>query len=207
MKKKLLSYILIFMSLAVATEASAEFRYGPSVGGTLTTLRFKQKDIWTPQYTGGLSAGVMGELMFPGIGFGIDIGLQYEMRGAKVNIGDFDMWEGEYPSDQMVRLHYLDLPIHLRFKYTNLNGFEDTLAPFVYAGPSIGFLVGHNKVDCLDYATGELGVDFGIGAEIMRHWQISFNYNMGMTYALKANILTNYSARNSTFGLRVTYLF
>ena len=38
-------------------------------------------------------------------------------------------------------------------------------------------------------------------------WQVAATYNMGMTYALKDKILTNYSARNSTWGLRVTYLF
>lgn len=207
MKKNLLSYILVLMSLVMAVDASAEFRYGPTAGATMSTLRFKQDNIWTAKSMYGFSAGVMGEMMFPGIGFGIDIGLQYDMRGAKLNIGEFPMWADEYPAEQAVRLHYVNLPIHLRYKYTNLNGFEDTLAPFVYAGPSVGFLVGHNKVDCLDYAGGELGVDFGIGVELMRHWQVSFNYNWGLTYAMKAKVLTNYSARNSTFGLRLTYLF
>lgn len=207
MKNKLLSYILVILSMTVAAGAHAEFRYGPTVGATMSDLRFKQSDIWSPKSTYGFSAGIVGEMMFPGIGFGVDIGLQYDMRGAGLNIGEFPMWEDEYPQELTLRLHYINVPVHLRFKYTNLNGFEDTLAPFLYAGPSVGFLVGHSKVDCLEYAGGELGVDFGIGAEIKRNWQVSFNYNWGLTYALKAKILTNYSARNSTFGLRVSYLF
>lgn len=207
MKKLLCTFIILAISLLTASEAAAEFRYGPIVGGNVSTLRFKQDNIWKARSSFGATAGVMGELMFPGIGFGIDIGLQYDMRGAKLNIGDFPMWADDYSSNEMVRLHYINLPLHLRYKYTNMNGFEDYLAPFAYAGPSIGFLAGHSKVDCIAYAAGELGIDFGIGVELMRHWQVSFNYNWGLTYALKAKILTNYSARNSTFGIRVSYLF
>ena len=88
-----------------------------------------------------------------------------------------------------------------------LNGFEDTLAPFVFAGPSIGLLVGHSKLDCFDFPFGEFGLDFGIGAEIKRNWQLSVSYNIGFTYAMKDKILTNYSARNNTLSLRLAYLF
>ena len=36
-----------------------------------------------------------------------------------------------------------------------MNGFEDILAPFVYGGPSFGFLVGHNRIPALEYAVAE----------------------------------------------------
>lgn len=204
--KKLVIAIITVMSLVSASSASAQFRFGPMAGVNLTDLNFKQ-DLAAVDKSVGYSAGIMGELMFPGIGFGIDLGLYYEQRGATLHLGDWPMWQHQGYGNPRLYLHYAVIPVHLRFKYTNLNGFEDILAPFAYAGPSVGMLVGHSKLDCMSFPFGELGVDFGIGVEIMRKWQVSASYNMGFTYALKDKTLTNYSARNSTWALRVAYLF
>lgn len=204
--KKIVAAIIVLFTLVGAVETSAQFRYGPTAGINLTDLNFKQ-DLASVDKSVGYSAGIMGELMFPGIGFGIDIGLQYEQRGATLHLGEYKMWAEQGYGSPRAYLHYAVIPIHLRFKYTNLNGFEDVLAPFIYAGPSVGMLVGHSKLDCMSFPFGELGVDMGIGAEIKRNWQVSVSYNLGVTYALKDKILTNYSARNSTWALRVAYLF
>ena len=59
----------------------------------------------------------------------------------------------------------------------------------------------------MDYAGGDLGIDFGIGAELATHWQIAASYRMGMTYALKAKVLTDFSARNNSWSVKVSYLF
>lgn len=207
MIRKIAALIIVLCSLAAAVPASAQFRYGPTVGVAMTDLRFKQ-DLFKVDKTVGYSAGIAAEMMFPGIGFGIDFGLFYENRGAKLHLGEKEMWASQGLGTENMRLHSIVLPLHLRFKYTRLNGFEDTLAPFVYAGPSFGFIAGHSKVgDVMDYAGADLGIDFGVGAEIFRNWQVSASYTMGMTYALKAKILTNFSARNSIWALRVAYLF
>ena len=206
MKRKIISLLIAIVAIASASVANAQFRYGAMVGGDITTLRFKQ-DIIDINKSAGYSAGVIGELMFPGIGFGVDFGLYYEQRGATLHLGTRELWASQGYGTERSYLHYLVIPFHLRYKYTNLNGFEDILAPFAYAGPSFGLLVGHSKIDCLSYPFGELGVDFGIGAEIKRNWQVSAGYTLGLTYALKDKILTNYSARNSTWNLRVAYFF
>ncbi len=206
MKRKLISILLLFIATVGAVNMSAQFRYGGMVGANMTNLTFKQ-DLMTVDKSVGYSAGAIGEMMFPGIGFGIDLGLYYEKRGAKLHLGEREMWASQGLGTEKAYLHYLVIPIHLRFKYTRLNGFEDKLAPFIYAGPSVGFLVGHSKISSMEYAAGELGVDVGIGAEIMRNWQLSVSYNYGFTYALKDKILTNFSARNTTWAVRVAYLF
>ena len=204
--KKIVSAIIVLFALIGTTGASAQFRFGPTAGVNLTDLNFRQ-DLVSIDKSVGYSAGVVGELMFPGVGFGIDIGLMYEQRGATLHLGDYRMWAVQGYDSPRAYLHYAVIPFHLRFKYTNLNGFEDVLAPFVYAGPSVGLLLGHSKLDCMSFPFGELGVDMGIGAEIKRNWQVSVSYNMGLTYALKDRIMTNYSARNSTWALKVAYLF
>ena len=55
----------------IAFGASAKFRWGPTVGLTVSDYLWKQKLVETDQLCG-FSAGAMGELMIPGIGFGID---------------------------------------------------------------------------------------------------------------------------------------
>jgi len=208
MKRKFISTIIIAVAALCSFSAGAEFRYGPVAGVNISDLHFTQ-DFFNVDKSVGYSVGVMGELMFPGIGFGIDLGLMYDQRGATMNLGQGNnvLWQSQGYGVARSYLHYLNIPLHLRFKYTRLNGFEDTLAPFIYAGPSIGFLVGHNKIDCMDYATGEVGVDMGIGAEIIRKWQVSLSFNLGFTQAFKDRTLTDFEAYNRTWAVRVAYLF
>lgn len=206
MYRKIFSLVIAAICMFAVETASAQFRYGATVGADMTKLHFKQPLLDVKKNFGG-TAGVVGELMFPGIGFGVDFGLIYEMRGAKLDLGKYDMWKDQGYGDERLTMHYLVVPFHLRFKYTRLNGFEDTLAPFVYAGPSIGFLAAHSKLDCFSFPVGELGVDFGIGAEIKRNWQVQVSYTHGFTYACKDKTLTNFSARNSSWNIGVTYFF
>lgn len=207
MKIRIISALIILAALIGSINASAQFRYGAMVGGNVTSLNFRQ-DLASVDKSVGYSAGIVTEFMFPGIGFGIDFGLYYEQRGATLGLNDWEIWQHQgITSPQRLYMHYAVIPLHLRFKYTNLNGFEDTLAPFVFAGPSIGLLVGHSKLDCFEFPFGEFGLDFGLGVEIKRQWQVSASYNMGFTYAMKDKTLTNYSARNNTISLRVAYFF
>ena len=205
--KKLLFIITLVMASVVAPHvAHAQFRYGPTAGLTLSTLKFKQ-DLMTVKGQAGFSAGIAGELMFPGVGFGVDFGLGYEMLGAKTNLGEKPMWADQGFADPRVYLHYISIPFHLRFKYTRMNGFEDYLAPFVYVGPNFGIRAAHSSCEAYDFSGGDLSMDFGVGAEIMRNWQVSACYQWGLTYSMKAKILTNFSARNSVWNIRVAYFF
>lgn len=204
--KNLRRILLSALLLAVASVASAQFRYGPTAGVTVSDLVFKQKLFSVDQRVGGL-AGIAAEMMFPGIGFGIDLGLEYDLRGAMLNLGERKLWASEGYGHERSYLHYLNIPVHLRFKWTKMDGVEDIVAPFVYGGPEFGFLLAHNDIKALDYAAGEVGLAAGVGAELFKHWQVSASYCWGMTYALKTAQLTNLSAQNRTWTVRVAYLF
>ncbi len=201
--KKLLLTIIALMAVVAA---NAEFRYAGIAGPTLTNLSFKQ-DLVTVSQTPGFQAGVQGEMMFPGLGFGIDLGLIYNMAGAKVNLGEKLIWQSQGYGDERIMLHQINIPFHLRFKYTRLGGLEDYFAPFVYGGPDFSILVGHSKCDAIKFAGGDLGLTAGIGFELWRNWQVSGSYTWGMTYALKTKLLQDYSARNRQWTLRVAYFF
>lgn len=198
--------IAIAAAVVFPSEAFAQFRWGAQAGVNVNNLQFKQ-ELVTIDKSAGFSAGVTGEMMFPGIGFGLDIGLHYEMTGAKVHLGERKMWSSQGYGNEQFRMHYAVIPLHVRFKWTRMGGLEEKIAPLVYFGPEFSILAGHSKCDAMDFAGGALALDMGGGFEIMRRWQLTAGYNMGMTYVVKAKVLTNYSARNRYWYIRGTYFF
>lgn len=211
MKKLLFSIIALIFILA--PEASAEMRWGATVGADFSTLKFKQ-DLFSVDSNVGAQAGIQGEMMFPGIGFGVDVGLMYTMRGAKLHLGEKEIWSSlDYTSPRVI-LHDIDIPISLRFKWTRMQGLEDFVAPFVFGGPVFSICAAHSSVDtpadpdgAMKYAGLDLGVQCGLGFEIMKRWQIQGSYNWGMTYATKTRLLDDLSARSRTWSIRLTYFF
>ncbi len=201
-----LRILFLFIALATALGASAQFRYAAVAGPTLTSLTFKQPLVSVSQVPG-FQAGVQGEMMFPGLGFGIDLGLIYNMAGAKVDLGQKTIWASEGYGKEHLILHQINIPLHLRFKYTRLNGLEEVVAPFVYGGPDINITVAHSRCDAIKYSGGDFGLTAGLGVELMTRWQVSASYTWGMTYALKTRLLQDFSAKNRQWTLRVAYFF
>lgn len=189
--KKILTIIAI---LAVAFGASAKFRVGPTVGANFDTFYWKQHLVGSTMLTG-FSAGVQCELMIPGIGFGVDFGLKYANRGGRVAFGDQNIWASDGIGTTDLRLHTVQIPVNLRFKYTRLNGIENTVAPFVFAGPQFNFNVGHSSCDAVKCPGASVGLEVGLGAELWKRYQISGGYVWDVTYDTKTRKLDNYSAR------------
>ncbi len=212
MKITLVRLLLLLFVMCLPAVCAAQFRYAPVVGVTVNNLAFKQ-DLVPVKHAVGFEAGVMGELMFPGLGFGMDFGLLYNMEGAKVDLGSRELWASQGIGNDNLRLHTLQIPVHLRFKWTRMNGIEDYIAPFVYGGPEFGICVGHSgqkQADGQDpfrYAGGDLGLAVGGGFELWRRWQVSCQYTWGMTYITKTRKLDDYSARNRQLAVRVAYMF
>lgn len=198
--------IIILLAAIAAVSANAQFRYAGVVGFGQSTLNFKQ-DIATVNKSINAQAGVIGEMMFPGIGFGIDLGLLYNLTGAKVNLGEKEMWASQGYGNERLALHELSIPLHLRFKYTRLGGLEDIVAPFVFVGPEFSITLAHSKCKAMQYPGGDMSLGFGGGVELFRRWQVSASYTRGMTYVMKAKILSDYSAKANQWTVRVAYFF
>lgn len=198
--------IIIILMAFVALGAHAQFRYGPIAGVTINNLKFKQDLVSVSQQVGA-TAGIQGELMFPGIGFGLDIGLLYNQQGAKVGLGEKVIWSSQGFGNDMVYIHNVMIPVHLRFKYTRLNGLEEKIAPLVFGGPDFDIQVGHSGGKPYDFSGGDLGLTVGGGAEIFRHWQLTMSYTWGMTFVLRTKLLDDFSARSRQWTVRLAYFF
>ncbi len=197
--------ILTTIMTAVLT-ASAEFRWGPTAGVNFSTFNWKQNLLDTKSRTG-IQAGIAAELMIPGIGFGIDLGLRYGLNGAHENFGDFEVWNSDGIKNQNVWMHTLQIPFNLKFKWTRMNGFEQILAPFVFGGPVFNFNVGTNNQPALEHPLGYVAMQCGAGVELFEHWQISGGYSWGISYQVRTIKLDNYSAQPRGGFVNVAYLF
>lgn len=203
MIKKLL---LSLSALVVAFTASAEFRWGPTAGVNFTTLHWKQQIANTSLRTG-FDAGLGAELMIPGIGFGIDLGIRYNLHGSKVDFGDHKIWAIDGIQNQNVWLHTLEIPLNLKFKWTRMNGFERTLAPFVFGGPVFNFTLASNDAPAIEYPAGYVAVQVGGGIELFEHYQISAGYSWGVSYQIRTIKLDNYSAAPRGAFINLAYFF
>lgn len=203
--KDLKKFIALLLVGLVCIVAHAEFRWGPTVGVGFNNLKFKQ-DLFAAGMTVGPQVGLQGEMMFPGIGFGVDVGAYYSLQGGKMNLGSKPIWQGEY-GNETSRLHTLSIPVDLRFKWTRMNGLEDIIAPYVFGGPVFDLHLGHNGIDAMDYSFCSIGLQAGFGLELFKRWQVQGSYVWGMTYAMKAVKLLDFSGRCSYWSVRVAYMF
>jgi len=198
--------LILLAAIMVSLPGMSQFRWGVAAGTNFTHYRFKQ-DLVHISTLPGADVGVMGELMFPGIGFGVDFGLHYNMHGSKVNFGQRKVWASDGIGNENCYVHTIEIPVNLRFKYTNLNGIERIVAPFVFGGPVFSITAGHSNVKALEYPGGCFMLQCGIGAELWEHFQITGGYCWGMTYEIRTKKLDNFSARPEGWTIGVAYLF
>lgn len=166
--------------MAVAFSASAKFRWGPTLDLNFEHYSFNQPLLSKDMRTG-FGAGVMCEIMIPGIGFGVDFGLRYINHGGYVKFGEYEVWNADNIGNTNLRMHTVQVPANVRFKYTRLNGVENYVAPFVYGGPRFNFNVANSKCEAIDRYTFSIGLGCGIGAELYQRYQISAGYVWNVT--------------------------
>lgn len=205
---------LLLTGCLVSLAASAQFSYGPQLGANFSELKFKQKIVDTSMQVGP-SAAVQCEFIFTDFGLGIDFGLGYSMTGAKVNLGQKPVWslpqQGGFGNETTLA-HNLWLPVHIRWKWTKMQGVEEIIAPIVYGGPEFNIQLANSLnrnhgIDAYRFSGGDVQLACGAGVELFRHWQITAGYSWGMTYMVKTRLLDDYSARSRGWNVRLAYMF
>ncbi len=208
--KKYIKLILVVVALAstLTMQAQPERRWGITVGGNYNEIHFKQTDIFESDRMFAPSVGLTGDLMIPGVGFGVDASILYTMRQGRLHLGDRRVWESQGLGNEVARQHYIDVPINLKFRYSRLGGLESTLMPFIYAGPTFSFLAGHNKVgDALKYTSVSVLLHAGIGVELFNKVQVSGGYSFSVGQNLGTKLLDDHVAKYRTWFVQATYFF
>ena len=153
----------------------------------------------------GPQLGVTGEMNFSGIGFGVEGSLLYTLKQGKVNYGERTIWESQGFGDEMVSMHYLDVPLHLKFKYNRLGGAESTIMPMVFVGPQFSFLMHGNHGNINKYSPVSVYLDMGLGCELMERVQLRGGYNFSIGQSFHTKMLDENVAKNRTWYFNVTW--
>lgn len=201
------AFSLIVSLLIVAGMAQAQTRWGVVAGTGISKLKFNQKDLVESKNIMSMTVGLIGEYMIPGIGFGVDAALMYNMAGANVDLSKKQVWSSLGYGVENLRLHYLDLPLNLRFRYRNLNGVENIIAPIVYAGPTFSILVGKNKAEPFRCNSTDLSVHVGFGAELYQKVQVTCEFSWDTGHVVSTKLLDEFMARKNEVKFKVAYMF
>lgn len=206
--KKISILALVLVATLVAgfkAQAQTETRWGVTAGVNYNEIHFKQRDILSVTRGFGPQVGLTGEMIIPGVGFSVDGSLLYSMRTSRIHYGEREAWASLGLGSELCMLHYLDVPLSLKFRYHNLNGIENTIMPMVYAGPTFSFLVGKNLTDVNTYRPVSVLIRFGLGCELFKRIQVSVSYNFSVGETLRTRILDENNAKNRCWALSATY--
>ena len=203
---KRITLLIAAMVIAAATAfGQTESRWGVTAGLNFNNIHFKQHDIMPVDRMVGPQAGVTGEMNFAGIGFGVDGSALYSLRGGKCHYGDRTVWSSVGAGDETINMHYLDVPLHLKFKYHRLGGMETTLMPLAYVGPEFSFLMGGNHRELNVYPRVNVYLDMGVGCELREKVQLRAGYNFSIGQSFHTKLLDENVAKNRTWYFNVTY--
>lgn len=199
--------LLLIAALLVAVTATAQTssRWGITVGANYNEVHFKQKDILPCKKMFGLQVGVTGEMNFGSGGFGVDGALLYTLKQGKVNYGDRVAWQSLGYGNETVAMHYIDVPLHLKFKYRRLGGAETTIMPMVFVGPQFSFLPYASHKSLNSYPPVNVYLDMGAGVELFERMQVRAGYNFSVGQSFHTKLLDENVAKNRTWYLNLTW--
>lgn len=199
--------LLIAATLLAATVAMAQTtsRWGITAGANHNDLHFKQSDIVPTSRMWGPQLGVTGEMNFSGIGFGVEGSALYTLKQGKVDYGSRTIWSSVGAGNETVSMHYLDVPLHLKFKWHRMGGLETTFMPFVYVGPQFSFLLHGSHGELNSYPPVNVYLDMGLGGEFFERWQLRAGYNFSIGQTLHTKLLDENIAKNRTWYVNLTY--
>ena len=203
--KKAILFITALLITTVAATGQTTSRWGITAGATINEVHFKQQDIVPSKRAWGPQFGVTGEMNFSGIGFGVEGSALYTLKQGKVNYGERTVWSTLGAGNETVSMHYLDVPLHLKFKWHRLGGFESTLMPLVYVGPQFSFLIHGNHGNLNKYSPVSVYLDMGIGCELMERVQLRGGYNFSIGQSFHTKVLDDNVAKNRTWYFNVTW--
>lgn len=204
---KLLKRVIAVAVVAVMAmaPAAAQVRFGVKAGVALSSLHFNKKilnDITDGDNRAGFTGGVMCEVQVPVVGLCVDGSLLYAHRSTELKGSS---------SNEVFKRDYIDIPINLKYKF-NIVGISNFFAPFVFTGPDFAILVGDKEQNGYKSKTLNTSWNVGLGAEILKHVQISATYGFGISKALEYVGVSNNSneginGKDRYWTVTAAYLF
>lgn len=202
--KKYFSTLAVVAALVFAVPAQAQLQFGLKAGLNVSKMKL-DKDVVDANNRTGFFVGPMAEFTLPIVGLGMDAALLYDQKGVEMEA------EGVKVND---KLHYIDLPINLKYSV----GLGSLASAFLATGPQFSFNVGGKKIfkEQYELKSSEFSWNIGVGAKLVKHLQVAYNYNIGLGATADVNEGTAASAlwkaatgklKNNTHQISVAYMF
>ena len=164
--KKILTIAVLFTALMTAVPAKAEVKFGLKGGLNLTSISLDANAI-SKSNQAGFFIGPTVKFTIPIVGLGFDASALYDQRKAEVD-------------NTSVKQQSIQIPINLRYGI----GLGSTASIYFFAGPQFGFNVGDKDIKTdvgnWTFKSSNISANVGLGLMLLRHLQISANYNFGL---------------------------
>lgn len=204
--KKIL-FVLAVLMAGVGSMYAQSIRFGITGGLNSSNINLERTNkTYSTDPRIGFNAGIKSEIGFVDTHKGpyLNAALLYSVKGAKLT------------EDTDFKMNYLELPVHLGYKF----GLGDNFGLFVHAGPYAAYGLSSNVTwggisvnvfDTKDEKTFgidrfDAGVSASVGVELARNLQISLDYSKGLTNIMKSSS-DNDKFTNSNLSVSVAYMF
>ena len=189
--------VILFMALPAQAQ---HIEFGAKVGLNTTKLTMN-KELFSKKNQTGFFLGPTVKIGLPITGLGVAAAVLYDQRDAKLD-------------ETKVSQRSINIPVHLRYSV----GVGRMASIYAFAGPQIGFNVGHKKfsLDSFDYQlkNTNLSVNLGLGVTLFKHLELGANYNIacGKTgeatlRSVTSDVTTSLRTHNNAWQILAAYYF
>ena len=201
--KKILTSLILFAALAVMP-ASAQIKFGVKGGMNNTSLKLDYENAFSNKAGYGWFIGPTVKASFPlgVINLGADAAVLYDERNSKTSVSEIE---------ETIKLKSVIIPINVRMNFSLLK----VLGAYVATGPQFGFNVGDKEQKLWNQAsdwklkTSNFSINLGLGATLVKHLQVSANYNIACGTTGEVEVAKNVfgKGKNNAWQIAVAYYF
>lgn len=171
--KKNLSVIMLAVALMFTVNANAQIKFGLKGGMNVTNMSF-DKDVFKASNKTGFFIGPMVKFTLPLVGLSFDAAALYDQKEVDLTYQS----KNENVTDR-VKMKYVDIPVNVRYGI----GLSSLANIFVFAGPQWSYNVGDKMISwgntkALSLKKSNVSVNVGAGVTLLKHLQVSANYNI-----------------------------
>ena len=168
---------LTIIALSAAMSASAQLRYGLDLGLDVSRLSFS-KSVADAKNRTGFFLGSKIHAKIPKLGLGADIALRYAQKNAAIEV--YNTLETEVYEKE--RMHYIEVPLHVRWDITFLKSF----GIFIATSPQWDWYLGPTAWESTDqfkatFNQHMLSWNVGAGVMLFKRLNLSVSYHFPIT--------------------------
>lgn len=131
--KKVLSFIVLAVSVLFANPAQAQIKLGVKGGLNVSNLKLDD-DMWKADNKAGFFIGPMVKVTVPVTGLSFDVAALYDQKEAKMHWGD--VVGADLSRTTTIKQQYIDIPVNVRYG-VGLGSLANVFVLQVHSGASM----------------------------------------------------------------------